>query len=153
MAARRPFWKWHHWKSIGFCPWPPTTCIWNSKLKFQSKLELRSRNHVASRWTDRQTDSQKDKVIPLYPHTNFVGRGYKKSKGFYFITFLINTTRSSSTQWVSAKKIYNNSSALAMELRLSCTKPSNCNIKSVSIVLNQPHKIGYFRNEHPQPGI
>ena len=24
MAARRPFWKWYLWKSIGFCPWPQT---------------------------------------------------------------------------------------------------------------------------------
>ena len=64
MATRQPFWKWHRWKSIGFCPWPPTTRIWNFKLKFQSKLELRS-------GTDRQTD----KVIPVYippppPHTH-----------------------------------------------------------------------------------
>ena len=73
MAARRPFWKWHRWKSIGFCLWPPSTCIWNLKLKFQSKLELCSGNHVVY----RQTNGQTDKVNPVYPPSNFVGRGYK----------------------------------------------------------------------------
>ena len=45
MAARRPFWKWHRWKSIGFCLRPPSTCIWN---------------HVVYRPTDRRTDGQTD---------------------------------------------------------------------------------------------
>ena len=72
MAARRPFWKWHRWKSIGFCLWPPSTCIWNLKLKFQSKLDLCSGNHVVY----RQTDGQTDKVNPVYPPSNFVGQGY-----------------------------------------------------------------------------
>ena len=67
MSARRPLWKWHRWKSIGFCPWPSTICIWNFKLKFQSKLELRSGNHVAYRRTDRQTDGQGDSSIPPPP--------------------------------------------------------------------------------------
>ena len=49
MATRRPFWKWRHWKSIGFCLWPPSTCIWSLKLKFQSKLDLHSGNHVTYR--------------------------------------------------------------------------------------------------------
>ena len=40
MSASRPFWKWHHWKSIGFCP-QPETCRWNLKLKFHSKVMLR----------------------------------------------------------------------------------------------------------------
>ena len=60
MAARRPFWKWHHWKSIGFCLCPPSTCIWNLKLKFQSKLDLCSGNHVVYRQTDGQTDRRTD---------------------------------------------------------------------------------------------
>ena len=60
MAARRPFWKWHYWKSIGFCLWPPSTCIWNLKLKFQSKLDLCSGNHVVYRQTDGQTDGRTD---------------------------------------------------------------------------------------------
>ena len=83
MAARRPFWKWHRWKSIGFCLWPPSTCIWNLKLKFQSKLDLCSGNHVVYRQTDGRTDEQTDKVNPVYPPSNFVGRGYNKmcSKG------------------------------------------------------------------------
>ena len=78
MAARRPFWKWHRWKSIGFCLWPPSTCIWNLKLKFQSKLDLCSGNHVVYRQTDRRTDGRTDKVNPVYPPSNFVGRGYNK---------------------------------------------------------------------------
>ena len=44
MATRRPFWKWPRWKSIGFCLWPPSTCIWSLKLKFQSKLDLHPGN-------------------------------------------------------------------------------------------------------------
>ena len=72
MAARRPFWKRHRWKSIGFCLWPPSTCIWSLKLKFQSKLDLCSGNHVVY----RQTDGQTDKVNPVYLPSNFVGRGY-----------------------------------------------------------------------------
>ena len=83
MAARRPFWKWHRWKSIGFCLWPPSTCIWNLKLKFQSKLDLCSGNHVVYRQTDGrtdwQTDRRTDKVNPVYPPSNFVGRGYNKN--------------------------------------------------------------------------
>ena len=35
MATRRPFWKWRRWKSIGFCLWPQSTCIWSLKLKFR----------------------------------------------------------------------------------------------------------------------
>ena len=49
MAAMRLFWKWHRWKSIGSCLWPPSTCIWNVKLKFESKLDLCCRNHAAYR--------------------------------------------------------------------------------------------------------
>ena len=79
MAARRPFWKWQRWKSIGFCLWPPSTCIWNLKLKFQSKLDLCSGNHVVYRQTDRRTD----KVNPVYPPSNFVGRGYNKVNPVY----------------------------------------------------------------------
>ena len=56
MAARRPFWKWRRWKSIGFCLWPPSTCIWKLKLKFQRKLDLFSGNHVVYRQTDGRTD-------------------------------------------------------------------------------------------------
>ena len=67
MAARRPFWKWHRWKSIGFCLWPPSTCIWNLKLKFQSKLDLCSGNHVVYRQTD--------KVNPVYPPPTSLGGG------------------------------------------------------------------------------
>ena len=77
MAARRPFWKWRHWKSIDFCLWPPSTCIWNLKLKFQSKLDLCSGNHVVYRETDGQTDGWTDgQGESSIPPSNFVGRGY-----------------------------------------------------------------------------
>ena len=74
MAARRPFWKWRRWKSIGFCLWPPSTCIWNLKLKFQRKLDLCSGNHVVY----RQTDGRTDKVNPVYPPPTSLGGGIKK---------------------------------------------------------------------------
>ena len=85
MAARRPFWKWQHWKSIGFCLSPPSTCIWNLKLKFQSKLDLCSGNHVVYRQTDGRTDGQTDRRTDgqgesSIPPSNFVGRGYKYSE-------------------------------------------------------------------------
>ena len=79
---RWPFWKWHCWKSIGFCLWPPLTCIWNLKLKFQSKLDLCSGNHVVYRQTDGRTDGRTDKVNPVYPPSNFVGRGYNNSLAY-----------------------------------------------------------------------
>ena len=60
MAVRRPFWKWRRWKSIGFCLWPPSTCIWSLKLKFQRKLDLCSGNHVVYRRTDGRTDRRTD---------------------------------------------------------------------------------------------
>ena len=56
--TRRPFWKWRRWKSIGFCLWPPSTCIWSLKLKFQRKLDLCSGNHVVYRQTDGRTDGR-----------------------------------------------------------------------------------------------
>ena len=58
MAARRPFLKWCRWKSIGFCLWPPSTCIWSLKLIFESKLDLCSGNNVVYRQTDGQTDGR-----------------------------------------------------------------------------------------------
>ena len=72
MAARRPFWKWRRWKSIGFCLWPSSICIWHLKLKFRSKLDLCSGNHVY-----RQTDGRTDKVNPVYPPPTSLGRGIK----------------------------------------------------------------------------
>ena len=71
MAARRPFWKWHRWKSIGFCLWPPSTCIWNLKLKFQSKLC--SGNHVVYRQTDRRTDGRTRWIQYTSPPTSLGG--------------------------------------------------------------------------------
>ena len=78
MATRRPFWKWHRWKSIGFCLWPPSICIWNLKLKFQSKLDLCSGNHVVYRQTDRRTDGRTDgrtRWIQYTPPLTSLGRG------------------------------------------------------------------------------
>ena len=75
MAARRPFWKWHSWKSIGFCLWPPSTCIWN----WNSKANLTYAPETMSS-TDRRTDGRTDKVNPFYPPSNFVGRGYNNVK-------------------------------------------------------------------------
>ena len=80
MAARRPFCKWHRWKSIGFCLWPPSTCIWNLKLKFQSKLDLCSGNHVVYRQTDGQTDRRTDgrtRWIQYTPPPTSLGGGIK----------------------------------------------------------------------------
>ena len=47
--TRQPFWKRHSWKSLGFCLQPQRTSTWHLKLKFQSKVELRCRNHVTYR--------------------------------------------------------------------------------------------------------
>ena len=78
MAARRPFWKWRHWKSIGFCLWPPSTCIWSWKLKFQSKLDLHSGNHATYRVQKRKIQYGRqaailkmtllkiDRLLPIY---------------------------------------------------------------------------------------
>ena len=63
MSARQPFWKWRHWKSIGFCLWLPSTCIWNLKLKFQSILDLCSGNHAAYRQMDGRTDGRTHKTV------------------------------------------------------------------------------------------
>ena len=49
IAARRPFWKWHCSKPIGYCLWPPSTFMWNLKLQFQSKLNIRFGNHASCR--------------------------------------------------------------------------------------------------------
>ena len=76
-ATRRPFWKWRRWKSIDFCLWPPSTCIWNLKMKFQSKLDLCSGNHVVYRQTDRRTD----KVNPVYPPPTSLAGGIIKRFG------------------------------------------------------------------------
>ena len=96
MAARRPFWKWQRWKSIGFCLWPPSTCIWNLKLKFQSKLDLCSGNHVVYRQTDGRTDGQGESSIPPPPPppppSNFVGRGYNNFKISFFLWYLTGWT-------------------------------------------------------------
>ena len=44
MAARRPFWKWQCWKSIGFSPYTQVTCYWSLDLIFKAKPKFQSRN-------------------------------------------------------------------------------------------------------------
>ena len=44
MATRRPFWKWHIWKSIGFFPYPLVMCYWSLDLIFKAKQKLESGN-------------------------------------------------------------------------------------------------------------
>ena len=55
MATRRPFWKWHRWKSIGSCLWPQSTCTWN----WNSKANLSCAPETMSP-TDGQTDGPTD---------------------------------------------------------------------------------------------
>ena len=56
-------WKWHHWKSISFCLWPQTTCTWNLRLKFQSKLALHSRNHTAKSRNQKIQDGHQAAIL------------------------------------------------------------------------------------------
>ena len=43
MTTRRPFWKWHCWKSIGFFPYTEGMCQWSLDLiLFNAKLKLES---------------------------------------------------------------------------------------------------------------
>ena len=44
MATRRPFWKWHIWKSIGFFPYTIVMCYWSLDLIFKAKQKLESGN-------------------------------------------------------------------------------------------------------------
>ena len=44
MAARRPFWKWRCWKSIGSYPYTWVLCRWSLKLIFKAKIKLESGN-------------------------------------------------------------------------------------------------------------
>ena len=44
MAARRPFWKWRRWKSIGSNPYIQVLCHLILQLIFKAKLKLESGN-------------------------------------------------------------------------------------------------------------
>ena len=44
MSARRAFWKWHHWKSIGSYPYIQVLCHLSLGLIFKAKLKLESGN-------------------------------------------------------------------------------------------------------------
>ena len=48
MAARRPFWKWHCWKSIASFPYTQVMWHWSLDLIFKAKLKLESGNQ--KRW-------------------------------------------------------------------------------------------------------
>ena len=43
-AARRPFWKWRRWKSIGSYPYIQVLCHLSLELIFEAKLKLESGN-------------------------------------------------------------------------------------------------------------
>ena len=82
MATRQPFCKWPHWKSIGFCLWPPSTCIWSLKLKFQSKLDLHPGNLVTYR-------VQKPKNLIWPPGGHFENGFCWKSIDSYQYTYVL----------------------------------------------------------------
>ena len=42
IATRRPFWKWHIWKSIGFFPYTLVMCYWSLDMIFKAKQKLES---------------------------------------------------------------------------------------------------------------
>ena len=44
MGVRRPFWKWHCWKTIDFFPYTQVMCMWSLDLLFKAKLKLESGN-------------------------------------------------------------------------------------------------------------
>ena len=52
----------------------------NMHMKFEIEIPqetwLMLRNHIVYRQSDGRTDRRTDKVNPVYPPTNFVGRGY-----------------------------------------------------------------------------
>ena len=50
MAARRPIWKWCHWKPVGFYPYTQVLCYWSLDLIFNAKLKLESGNKNNAIW-------------------------------------------------------------------------------------------------------
>ena len=50
MAARRPFWKWRRWKSIGSYPYIQVLCHLSLELIFKAKLKLESGNKTRQIW-------------------------------------------------------------------------------------------------------
>ena len=42
MVTRRPFWKWHCWKSIGCFPYTQVMCHWSLGLIFKAILKIES---------------------------------------------------------------------------------------------------------------
>ena len=64
MAARRPFWKWHCWKSIGSFPYTQVMRHWSLDLIFKAKLKLESGNRKIQ--YGRQTDILKVTSLKIY---------------------------------------------------------------------------------------
>ena len=54
----------------------------NMHMKFEIEIPKANLTYAPETMssTDRRTDGQTDKVNPVYPPSNFVGRGYKKKK-------------------------------------------------------------------------
>ena len=134
MAARRPFWKWHRWKSIGSCLWPPSTCIWNLKLKFQSKLDLCSGNHVVYRQTDGRTDGQTDRRtrwIQYTPPPTSLGGG-----------IITNLTASILIEMGATDHFH-----------MTQTSDDNLLYFSAVLVVQQPYQIDVCPHEHRQQRV
>ena len=49
MAARRPLWKWPHWKSIGFCLWPYIRDLMVSIVPLKFAVDIQSQSKVRDR--------------------------------------------------------------------------------------------------------
>ena len=59
--------------------------VWTniSSIYYFTEIPIILKQHIQSDWitnerTDRRTDGRRDKVNPVYPPSNFVGRGYNK---------------------------------------------------------------------------
>ena len=67
MAARQPFWKWCHWKSIGFYSYTQVLRNWSLELIFKGNVKL-------------QTGNQKNPIWPPDDHSeNYVAQDQKVS--------------------------------------------------------------------------
>ena len=162
MAARRPFWKWRCWKSIGSYPYTLVLCRWSLKLMFKAKVKLESGNQkiqygrqaailkgtslkidrllrIATinmhmkfeiqipkqTWlmlrkpcrlqtdgqTDGRTDGRTDKVNPVYPPSNFVGRGYNDMR-INIMCLLMQKTKYIASERTSSQRTEQTDAAL-----------------------------------------
>ena len=67
MPAREPFWKWHHWKTIGFWPEPQTN------MHMKCEIEIPKQSYTPE--TIAPTDGQTNMVNPVYPPPTSLGGG------------------------------------------------------------------------------